>query len=596
MAQTPSPPDLDFFSWQEDAEASSLRLVTLFRIATVAIGVATGIMATALTYYFDWTLPQYSFPGYAYLLTFLGGGTLGILCIWIGSLIDASRLKKSGPELAESMGATPLDNPQGLMEIRLVNIVEEMSIAAGIPVPTIHVLGEEQGINAAAIGHDNDDAALIVTRGAIDRLNREQLQAVLAHEIAHLVGGDCTLRLKLLSLFGGINHLGALGFNIIGVPFFLGDKAKFAKGMIIWITLPLITLGLFAAAFLSLLVYPGKWFTAWVERSISRQREHLADARAVQFTRNPAGLSGAFRTIGGFVLGSRLMGKETKEFHCFFIAPPEDLRVTNDPSHPPLEQRIERILPGWDGSWIKPHLAQATVTAHEQQPPANRGNRSVPIATAYDAGLVLVLWLMLNEVGEAAAKPHLSKAFKGQVPSQWEALRAGLVGQEIPLWKLVLRLAPHLKKIPAAELQPLYDLAKDLVRDDNTVSWREFIVMHTLRTATTATERSNTPATIEDLQTVLSFAASRSSGDNEAKKKAFKAAAQALKIPLKPQANVSGNHMGKALSRLNHAPGAQRRDIIKALTVLIKADGDISEAEQETLALYAIALGVPVRV
>ena len=229
-----------------------------------------------------------------------------------------------------------------------MNIVEEMSVASRVPMPKVYILDKEPGMNAFAAGHDPKDAAVAVTRGLLDKLNREELQAVVAHEFSHILNGDMRLNIRLIGILFGIFAL-----TLVGTMLFHGarimaltsggrSRGKNNNGMA-------IVLALFALGALCMIVgYIGFFFGRLMQSYISRQREYLADASAVQFTRDSAGLADALKMIGAE--GSALQNPKAMEVSHMLLASGLQSAFA---THPPLVDRIRRWDPSLDGDFTK---------------------------------------------------------------------------------------------------------------------------------------------------------------------------------------------------------------------------------------------------
>jgi len=293
--------------------------------------------------------------------------TLGI--IGLSSLIKIAMLGSGGESVALALGGRPI--PPGSRvpdERRLLNVVEEMALASGVPVPKVFILEEEPGINAFAAGYSPDDAAVAVTRGLLDVLDRDELQGVIAHEFSHILNGDMRINIRLIGVVAGILLLAQIGEILIRTGFYSsagsrrdGKNSNSAAGLALF-GLALVIIGSVGVLFGNL-----------IKAAISRQREFLADASAVQFTRNPHGIAGALKKIGAISQGSIIVAPNASEAsHMFFsdgIARIFSLFAT----HPPLEDRIRALDPTWDGQFPKT-ITRRRIT--EPDPPSRRGART----------------------------------------------------------------------------------------------------------------------------------------------------------------------------------------------------------------------------
>lgn len=325
---------MDFFEAQDGARKRTRLLVALFAAAVLAI-----IVAIYLPVHFMAGLgaERLVHPG-----LFLGVAGVVLTIVACGSTYRTVQLRRGGPAVAELLGGrrvAPDTADPG--ERRLINVVEEMAIASGTPVPAIYVLDAERGINAFAAGHTLHDAAVAVTRGALDHLSRDELQGVIAHEFSHILNGDMRLNIRIMGLLFGILLLTVIGRELLRFSSNGGSRRR-KKGdgaQLALVGLVLIVVG-----------YIGVFFGRLIQAAISRQREYLADAAAVQFTRNPHGIAGALKKIGGAAAGSSLVAAHALEAsHQLFASHARRSRAALLSTHPPLVDRIRRIDPSFDG-------------------------------------------------------------------------------------------------------------------------------------------------------------------------------------------------------------------------------------------------------
>ena len=321
---------MNFFEHQAVARTKSRRLLVLFLLAVIAIVVAINVVVMLV---FAFGAESGDADAKAAFGPALVATTLITLAvIGLGSLFKTMSLREGGGKLARSLGGTLVpEDPRDFHLKRLRNVVEEMAIASGVPVPEIYVLDQEAGINAFAAGFSPADAAIAVTRGALDRLSRDELQGVIAHEFSHVLNGDMRLNLRLMGLLFGLLVLGLTGRKVLEHLRFGGNRKE--GNALLLIALAVMAFG-----------YLGVFFGRLIKASISRQREYLADASAVQFTRLSHGLSGALMKIGAFSAGSKLTETEGEEVaHMLFGDGVGYSALTS--THPPLIERIKRIDP-----------------------------------------------------------------------------------------------------------------------------------------------------------------------------------------------------------------------------------------------------------
>ena len=230
-----------------------------------------------------------------------------------GSLNKMVQLRGGGQTVAEELGGRLLTaGTADPVERRLLNVVEEMAIASGTPTPPVYLMDREDGINAFAAGFSPTDAVIGVTKGTATQLDRDELQGVIAHEFSHILNGDMRLNIRLMGLLHGILIIGMLGYFLLRLSFYTGGGRRSRSGKE---AIPIMAIG----AGLAVIGFAGTFFGNLIKAAVSRQREFLADASAVQFTRQPDGLAGALKKIGGFSAGSSIENPNAPEAsHMFF--------------------------------------------------------------------------------------------------------------------------------------------------------------------------------------------------------------------------------------------------------------------------------------
>jgi len=339
---------MDFFGQQDAARQSTRRLVVLFALAVFAT-VAAVYVVTVVAFHDELASNAEShgrpfWPWNAQLFAWVAGTTGAVIAG--GSLYKTAALSRGGGvAVASLLGGKPLDgNAASPAERRLLNVVEEMALAAGTAVPSVYVLPDEEGINAFAAGFGRDTAVIGVTRGAVERLDRDELQGVVAHELSHILNGDMRLNLRLMGLLHGILVISLIGLWILrfsGGSSGSSDRKKGGGGGVALFGLALYVIGWIGALFGDL-----------IKSAIARQREFLADAAAVQFTRNPLGIAGALKKIGGLGAGSRLASPNAPQAsHLYFGNGLREGHFAWRATHPPLPERIRRLDPAWDGTF-----------------------------------------------------------------------------------------------------------------------------------------------------------------------------------------------------------------------------------------------------
>ncbi|WP_372797944.1 M48 family metallopeptidase [Pontiella sp.] len=331
---------MDFFARQDRARRHTGILLIYFGLA---------ILATSALVYFVVLIglelagirlviskANHYTPDYWHPFIFLPTFAITLMVVAFGSILKKSELRGGGPIIATQLGGRPLPpETDNFYERRLRNVVEEMAIASGVPVPQIYVMDTERGINAFAAGYRPSDAVIAVTYGTMVGLTRDELQGVIAHEFSHILNGDMRMNIDLIGWLHGLTAISQSGKGVLKCMEHVRGRGSIA--------LVIVGGALFAVGWI------GTSFAGIIKSMVSRQREILADASAVQFTRNPSGLAGALKKIGGLIYGSRLNSWRTQEIShmCFG----NGLRGTMFPTHPPLRKRIQWLEPGFDGTF-----------------------------------------------------------------------------------------------------------------------------------------------------------------------------------------------------------------------------------------------------
>ena len=560
----------------------------------------------------------------------------------VGSLFKWMQLSAGGRAVAEAMGGRQIQpNTEHSNEKKVLNIVEEMAIASGLPVPSVFIL-DSSAINAFAAGHNHHDAIIGVTQGCIDLLDRDQLQGVIAHEFSHILHGDMSLNMRLIGVLHGILAISLIGRLLLhtGRPRHhhrFGHHRSSSRSNSKGSGIALIGLGLLAIG------YIGSFFGNLIKANVSRQREFLADASAVQFTRNPEGIGEALQKIGGFSHGSQLEQANSEEFsHLFFGEVSRFNRMMA--THPPLPERISRILPDWRGEY--PEVTQP-LTAQESSPDdasqatsqfseASHPKDSTPQASAIDS---------IGEVG--TAQLHKARQLLGEIPEplrqaaadafsaraliysllmtdsptetqsgQWQQLKTGShpvvyrhteqlfqtvqqlsAGLMLPLFETCLA---SLKTLSAPQYQVFKQNVMLLIRADKKVSVFEWCLyrmlvnnLETKQTHSPAIDLKRASSACEDLLNNLCLLGQKNPQTAEA---AFNSAADNLgfEINFSPLPEPHFQHIDQALQTLRRVKPLQKPQLLKALACAIKHDDVVTKVEQELFRAIADNLDCPV--
>lgn len=363
-----------FFENQIEAKRKSNMLIWLY------VGTVT-ILIVSIYFIFLFTLGRITHDYSAILVTsgsptptpfqlwdpalFLVVSASAILIISVGSLYKINQLKSGGRAVAEMLGGRLVQpNTTDPQERRIINVVEEIAIASGLHVPPVYIL-HEPGINAFAAGLSPNQAVIGISSGATTYLTRDELQGVIAHEFSHILNGDMTLNIKLIGVLHGILLIAIIGRTMMGSVSHRSyrNNNDSSAGLLLF----------FAGSALMILGFIGMFFAKLIKMAVSRQREFLADASAIQFTRNPDGIGGALKKIGGLAAGSAIDHPQAEEVSHFFFA--DGLSSTFSKlfsTHPPLEDRIKRIDPYFDGRYPKTALSKPEQDSKKAAKPINK--------------------------------------------------------------------------------------------------------------------------------------------------------------------------------------------------------------------------------
>jgi Zn-dependent protease with chaperone function len=631
---------MNFFHRQDEARKASRRLLLYFGLAVLATILSVHLAASFLFFWLHsntqiafewWNLDRF---------VFFAGGTL--LIITAGSLYKIWRLGDGGHAVARLLGGHPIDpNTPDPKERRALNVVEEMAIAAGLPVPTVYLLPNEEGINAFAAGFTPQDAVIGVTRGAIALLNREELQGVIAHEFSHIFNSDIRLNLRLMGVLHGILVIALIGYYILRASGRAASRSR--KGGAAAIPL--------AGLALVVIGYVGVFFGRVIKSAVSRQREFLADASAVQFTRNPEGVAGALKKIGALEQGSLIMSPHSEQASHFFFSDGKLGRVRAAltggrfdflATHPPLEERIRRIEPRWDG--VYPKLEPLPQEEHERRPtPTETAARKVfaslpaqltALVGTLDQEHLAYAQALLSRIPErvrdAARDPSGARAVvlalladrspevrerqlariqtSGDEPLEKETrelsslLESSPRETRLPVLDLTM---PALRRLSPAQYEAFKSLVDSFIRADQKMDLFEYTLTHVLKrhlepvfkkTRLATTDVYSVAALRKECSLVLSAVAHAGDRDANAAERAFTEGARELRdVPLaftpRSEAGLSG--VEEALTKLARLAPKLKGQLMRALIGAVAFDGKITAGEGEVLRAIADALGLP---
>ena len=645
---------MDFFDRQAQAHRNTKLLVVYFVCGVTLLILA--VYAAALLVFTGASLGHHHRYGEQASIAlwdpqlFFGVAVGTLAVIAMGSGFKTLELAQGGSAVTTALGGRLVDsNTTDPDERKLLNVVEEMAIAAGLPVPQVYLLPDEKGINAFAAGHSTSDAVVAVTQGSIRLLTRDELQGVIGHEFSHIVNGDMRLNLRLMGIIFGILCLAFIGRVLL----YTRSRSSKDKN-----PLPLLGLALILIGWIGVL------FGRLIQAAVSRQREFLADASSVQFTRNPEGLAGALKKIGGLSYGSKLEAAHAAEAcHMFFGNGMGESFFHLMDTHPPLGERIRAIDPNFDGTFPPVSLADTGRTAPLVSPPPRKTFVPVPLpgmprGQAGAAGLVppviAVQAVMPNTGNPTTAHLRHAEELRGSIPASLQAAARESLGASTLVYALLLsadegvrrkqlgelaaatsaatcqetlRIWPEVQVVATHAKLPLADLAlpglrqmspgqfqqfctavQKLVESDGEIDLFEYVLQkivlrhltpHFLQARKPVIQYYSLKPLATDCAVLLSALAYVGQEEPDKIQFAFQQGAQPLscnaQVPLSllPQAACELDQVDAALNRLSQAVPQIKKNVLDACAQTVAADGVIQEMEAELLRAIADTLDCP---
>ena len=591
----------DFFERQEKARRATRRLVFWF---------AFGLAGTAAAVYFL-VIFALKASGYYDASSASLWDPKPAACVFAGTLmvVGGASLVKSrefgssaGADVARQLGGREVSPDASRPdERRLINVVQEMSLASGVPVPRIFILENERGINAFAAGTRTDRAAVAVSRGALDKLSRDELQAVVGHEFSHILNGDMQLNIRLVGWIFGLIVISLLGQILLRAGAF-SPRTRSRDGKNAAALVLLIGVGLLAIGFISQI------FAQIIQAAISRHRERLADASATQFTRNPKALANALSRIGGDAAGSRISSPRAGEFaHLFFASGVNALFAT----HPPLEERIRALDPSWDGEFLPPLSAPERAENAEANLSGLRNvseTNSVPpflaemTRSADDAKTLICLLMMTDspernvEQAKILLEREKSAVFK-KMEHLWERMRNFPREKRIAA---VLVAAPALRELSARDRREFCETLDLLAQTDGNVSIFEFCILAAVRgLLLSESQRKLSPSDVRsEAELVLNFflRGNKTPRSRWAQELSAALAKQTMfpgSLRVLDNAALNLPALESAFRTLRASPIRIREQLLFTARDVIAADGEITPEENDVLSAFAVALACP---
>ncbi|WCL50072.1 M48 family metallopeptidase [Leptospira sp. GIMC2001] len=645
---------MDFFEQQNKARKKTGRLILLFIIAVIGLIISTYLVVMIPLVYFESDSPITSDGSIFELELFLTIATAITLLVWGVSLFKMSSLKSGGRVVAESLGGTLIESSRGDGKYRqLLNIVEEMAIASGTPVPNVYVLESEMGINAFAAGYNPGDAVIGVTKGAIETFSRDEMQGVIAHEFSHILNGDMKMNIRLIGVLAGILAISSIGRILIHSR---GGSSREKNNY-----LPLIGIGLLIIGGIGVLI--GRMIKA----AVSRQREFLADASSVQFTRNPSGIYNALFKIMKNAEGSKIESANAEEAsHLFFGNALSSFWGEIFATHPPLAERLKEIKANApalvesanlasiakaqekadlsakadeksDTNIRNPEerfkqgviLAGGRVTSHgqtasrpvmanarvdeEQISYARQIIDSIPSEVQASArepfGARAVIYGLLIDSQDESVRAKQLLILRSRIDSNvgpvfekiWKSIQSLSVSTRIPLIDICI---PSLRKLSNNQYNEFRGIINSLIQADNVVSIMEWslwrILSHHLnetfekKIVTSANDDLSSHSSTKAAEVVLSFLASRMKNATDAKTAFGKASVQ-LGIPSMQYHNIENVlRLDPAMDVLEKLKPLDKKLFLQACAMIIGFDSEVTAEEAELFRAFGDSLNSPI--
>jgi len=640
---------MNFFESQDRVRKNTFQLVFLFILAVVTLIIMTNLLVMGVFVYINGEqtqdagtlLQQMDWRTFAAVSAGIG------VVVSVGSLYKIMALSAGGKTVAEALGGKLIpQNTDDLKQRKLLNVVEEMAIASGTPAPPVYLLADEPGINAFAAGFSPRDAVIGVTQGTIDHLSRDQLQGVIAHEFSHIFNGDMRLNIRLMGVLNGILIIGIIGYYILYSTFYSrrGRSSGKGAGGIMALAIGLMVIG-----------FAGTFFGGLIKAAVSRQREYLADASAVQFTRNPDGIAGALKRIGGLEFGSKVANPGAPEVsHAFFAQGISGFMQSLSATHPPLAKRILRIDPHWNGEFDSSDKTDPPRDEEEagKKEPMTREELAKKVATAVTGAAMADVANAIDQIGnpnqktinyarsliselpmvvkEAAREPHGARAViyslvldpgrevRGRQLKHLQefadpdvfVLTQKLIPEmdeldikyRLPLIDIVI---PALKQLSIGQYKSFRENLIALIEMDSRVDLLEWSLQKILfnhldgqffKLTHTKARYSHLGRLKKEIELILSVMAYAGHQDQNSVEEAFRAAAGTLKfsgLQLMEKNEISILDLDRCLQKLAELKPLAKPQLLKACAASVVHDQKISPVEVELLRAFSDVLDCP---
>ncbi|MFK8031264.1 MAG: M48 family metallopeptidase [Gammaproteobacteria bacterium] len=570
------------------------------------------------------------------------GATAGIISL--SSLGKIASLKSGGGKVAKSMGATLVSaDVRDPLRRRYYNVVEEIAIASGVPVPEVYVMEDEPGINAFAAGYSASDAAVAVTQGALERLTRSELQGVIAHEFSHIFNGDMRINIRMMGVLFGILIAAVIGRKLVTSSRYMGRSSREGAGVMAAVV---------SAGFALMIVgYIGLFFARWMKARLSQQREYLADASAVQFTRDPDGIAGALKKIAAYGRHSHLQGDSEEVSHMLFGS---GKRRAWFATHPPILKRIQRIQPGFNEEQLDALATRLRANEHREHEQAVAAEKELAEKKgAPTGGGMFDVDSMIDSIGNPGVESIFTAAMvAASIPQElstasrsieWApevllyclldrdvsirdqqllivARQRGDIGldklsfllnlnqelapnQRLPLMEMTF---PALKQRPVSDIEKLIETVNLLVHADDQVDAFEYLLA---RQITLHLNEAKYPSSVvtygnekldelpAETALVLSVLAKHGHAESGAAEAAYAKGAAVVNLdhPFRYPENWYDD-MDEALEKLNELRLDQKKALVLSLSEIVTNDGVVVSEEHEMMRAICASIHVPLPV
>ena len=625
-------------------------MVALFLLSVIAIVLAVNLVVSAVYLLGFAEGPQFEQAGLSQgmrlvpMHVYATGAALTVAIIAVVSIANIIGLADGGARVARMLGGRAVSSAsKDPLERRFLNIVEEMAIASGVRLPQAYVMDNERAINSFAAGWSVSGSVVAVTRGALERLTRDELQAVIGHEFSHILNGDMGLNIRMLGVLAGIVAIGSIGGFLIRLAGEgSSDDVRFAAVLFV-LGLALFIIG-----------YVGLFFARLIKAAVSRQREFLADASSVQFTRNPDSMAGALDQLRASGAGTLIQGRYAEEMSHLFFGQGIKVHLADlFDTHPAVEERIKRVQPRFEpASYRKQRstgveMTTARVAEEGAAEPAPTGRRAADIGAAWGRSAaesaLLVGALTSEKLGYAGRLlKTISPALRERVREpdgasavvialllapkedvmreQLQALKLGglttlaeRVERAAPLTRdlgfafhlAVVDLAlPALKAAPEMAKRELIGGLEGVINADRRVSVHEFVVLTFVREQLLAKPKparagrriAELKAEAGTLLALIAHAGTRPDATGsraEALQTALRAGAEVMGIDIPTAAEFAPAVIAAAFEALKNLAPMQKAVLVKGLFAAVSADGTIRVVEAELMRLVAAILDCP---